>query len=404
MSRRCATPARGAIQEQNTSFTRKATNVQRKLASILAIPAALVLTATISSCGSTNEQPSSSDSKTDSSKTSDSAGKSDSGSSLSGTLAGAGASSQEAAVAGWTKGFQTANPDVTVNYAAVGSGSGRKQFLAGSVAFAGSDAYLKTEEVEKAKAVCGDVIEVPAYISPIAVTYNLEGVEDLQLSPSTIAKIFNQKIKTWDDAAIKADNPDAELPSDKITVVNRSDESGTTENFVEYLKAAAGSDWPHEVSGEWPVEGGTAAKGTSGVVKTIKAAKGAIGYADASRTKGLGVAKVKVGDEFVKLTSEAAAKVVDASDQVSDRGDYDFAIDLKRDTDESGAYPIVLVSYSLACTEYKDKETAELVKAWLTYVTSEEGQKAAAEAAGSAPISDALRTKAMKAVKAISSK
>ena len=90
---------------------------------------------------------------------------------------------------------------------------------------------FKEEELTKAQERCGgadNLVEIPVYISPIAMIYNLDGVENLQLSPETLAKIFKQEIKTWDDAAIKADNPDATLPSTRITVVNRSDESGTT--------------------------------------------------------------------------------------------------------------------------------------------------------------------------------
>lgn len=138
------------------------------------------------------------------------------GGGLSGTISGAGASSQEAAQQAWIAGFQTANEQATVSYDPVGSGGGREQFVSGGVDFAGSDAALKEDELTKAQERCGgpdNLIEIPAYISPIAVIYNLDGVTDLQLSPSTIAKIFLGKITKWDDAAIKADNPDAQLPS-----------------------------------------------------------------------------------------------------------------------------------------------------------------------------------------------
>ena len=147
------------------------------------------------------------------------------GESLSGTLAGAGASSQEAAMQGWIAGFQTANEDVTVNYDPVGSSGGREQFLSGGVAFAGSDAALDEEELTSAEERCGEggLVELPLYISPIAVAFNLPGVETLNLSPQTIAGIFTQKITTWDAPEIAADNPDAELPDLAITPVNRSD-------------------------------------------------------------------------------------------------------------------------------------------------------------------------------------
>ena len=323
---------------------------------------------------------------------------------LSGTISGAGASSQAAAMEAWIAGFTEQHPDATVNYDPVGSGGGREQFVAGGTDFAGSDAYLD-EELEAAKERCGgDVVELPLYVSPIAVAYNLEGVEQLQLRPETIAGIFAQKITTWDDPAIAKDNPGVELPGTAITPVNRSDESGTTENFVEYLAAAAPDVWTYEVSGDWPVEGGEAAQGTSGVVGAIEGGDGTIGYADASQVGDLGVASVGVGDEFVEYSPEAAAAVVEASQRVEGRGETDFAFDLARDTTESGTYPIVLVSYSIACTTYESQQEADLVRAFFSYLASAEGQQSAADAAGSAPISASLREQVQVAIDTISAR
>lgn len=368
--------------------------MKRNILAAIAAPAVVALSLTLASCGGGDDNSGSDDSSSGS-DTSSSAEMADS-------LAGAGASSQAKAMEVWQVGFQTTK-DITVDYASVGSGAGRTQFVDGGVAFAGSDAYLKDEQLEAAKERCGgEIIEIPSFIAPIAVFYNLEGVDSLQLSPATIAGIFNGDITTWNDETIAADNPGVELPSDTITPVHRSDESGTTENFVEYLAATAPDVWTHEVSGDWPTDGGEAAKGTSGVVSAVQGATGAIGYADAGQvTKELNIAKVKVGEEYVELTSEAAAKVVDASDAVEGRGDYDFAIDVKRDTTESGTYPVVLVSYMLACTKYDDTATANTVKEWLTYVTSDEAQTAAKTTAGNAPISETTRAKAKTAIDAI---
>ncbi|MPY98837.1 MAG: phosphate ABC transporter substrate-binding protein PstS [Actinophytocola sp.] len=353
------------------------------LSRIVAMPAATAIALGLAACGAANEQ---------------SSGGSDSG--LSGTINGAGASSQEAAQQAWIAGFTSDNPDATINYDPIGSGGGREQFVAGGSDFGGTDAYLDDKELADAKKRCGDVVEVPMYVSPVAVIFNLEGVDQLNLEPDTIAKIFNQKITKWNDPEIKADNPDADLPDTKITPVNRSDESGTTENFVEYLSTVAGDNWPHEVSGNWPVSGGEAAQGTSGVVQAVKGGNGTIGYADASQAGDLGTVKVGVGGEFVGYSPEAAAAVLDASETVSGRGEYSYAFDLERE--EKGTYPIVLVSYGLACAEYDDPETAKLVKAYLSHVISEKGQQTAAENAGSAPISDSLREKITPAVEAIS--
>ena len=317
-------------------------------------------------------------------------------SSISGTLAGAGSSAQGAAMEGWIAGFQSANPEATVTYDPVGSGGGREQFLSGGTAFAGSDASLDEEELAMAEERCGEggLIEVPLYISPIAVAYNLPEVESLQLKPATIAKIFKQEITTWNAPEIAADNPDAELPDLEITPVNRSDESGTTENFTEYLAAAAPEVWTFEPSGDWPVPGGEAGQGTSGVIQAATAAEGSIAYADASQVQDLGTVAVGVGEEFVEYSPEAAAAVVEASPRVEGRPEGSLALDIARDTTESGAYPIVLVSYQLACKTYEDAAQGELVKAFLAYAASEDGQAAAAESAGSAPISDTIRTDA----------
>ncbi|MGH1561460.1 phosphate ABC transporter substrate-binding protein PstS [Mumia sp. DW29H23] len=360
----------------------------------LRVAAPLALAATValglSACGADNEAGADDDATT---------------SSLSGTLNGAGASSQEAAVGAWQAGFQTANPDVTVNYDPAGSGAGREQFIAGGTDFAGSDAYMDDEELASAKERCGsDVIEVPTYVSPIAVIYNLPGVDGLQLSPDTAGKIFEGKITTWDDEAIKADNPDADLPSTKITPVHRSDDSGTTENFTAYLSAAAPQGWTGGTVETWPVKGGEGAQGTSGVVAAVQGGEGTIGYADASQAGDLGVASLKVGDEYVGPSPEAAAKILEASKQVEGRGETDIAMEIDHGTTEAGVYPAVLVSYQIACLQYDDQAKADLVKGWLSYVASSDGQQAAAEGAGSAPLTSALEERISGIVDGISAK
>jgi phosphate transport system substrate-binding protein len=326
------------------------------------------------------------------------------GGELSGTLAGAGASSQDSAMAAWIAGYNAeVEPNVTVNYDGVGSGAGREQFLAGAVQFAGSDAALDEEERAAATEVCSDggAMNLPVYISPVAIPFNVEGVTELNLRPAVLAQIFDQQITTWNDPAIAADNPGIELPDLGITVVNRSDDSGTTENFLEYLSAAAPDHWSYEADKAWPVAGGEAAAQTSGVIQVVGATPGSIGYADASAVGQLSTARIGVGDEFVAFSPEAAAKVVDASEPVETGVEGDLALELARDTTESGAYPIVLVSYHIVCKEYSDPAHADLVQSFVGYVISEEGQQASADAAGSAPISADLRAKAEQSLASI---
>ena len=308
----------------------------------------------------------------------------------------------------WIAGFTAANPNTAVQYSPDGSGAGRKALLAGGVQFAGSDAYLKDEEVEASIEACGPdgALHIPAYISPIAVAFNLDGVDELNLDAETIAGIFRGGITTWNDPAITGQNAGTELPATPITVVHRSDESGTTDNFTEYLAAAAPAVWTTEASGEWPAEldGQENAQGTSGVVSAASATDGAITYADASAVGNMGTVSVKVGEEYVPHSSEAAAKAVEASTPVTGEGrpDSDMAMELVRDTTASGAYPVVLVSYHIFCTSYPDQETVDLVKAFGSYVVSEEGQAAASDAAGSAELSEPLREKAQAALAGIS--
>ena len=327
-------------------------------------------------------------------------------SSLTGTLVGGGASSQGSAQEAWIAGFQTANADVTVNYDPAGSGAGRDTFQQGASAFAGSDRAFKVDEITAGPfEACAtpDIVEVPAYISPIAIIFNLEGVDSLDLDADTVAKIFAGQITKWNDPAITALNPDAKLPDAAISPVHRSDKSGTTGNFTEYLAAAAPSSWAAGSVEEWPTElGGEAAQGTSGVVEAVTNGVGMIGYADASRAEGLGTVAIKVGEKFVSYSPEAAAAIVDASELEGDRTEHDIAIKLDRTSTEDGVYPIVLVSYLIGCEQYADAANAELVKAYFSYIVSEEGQKVAAEAAGSAPISADLRAKIEPAIASIS--
>jgi phosphate transport system substrate-binding protein len=326
-------------------------------------------------------------------------------SSLSGNLVGAGASSQDAAQQAWIAGFQTANPDVTIDYDPSGSGAGRETFLEGASDFAGSDRAFNDEEIAAggfAKcAADSSIVELPLYVSPIAVIFNLEGVDELNLDAATIAGIFAGTITTWNDPAIAALNDGVELPDTAITPVHRSDDSGTTENFTEYLGAAAPDVWTYEADGVWPFEGGEAAQGTSGVVDAVTNGTGTIGYADASRAGDLGTVAVQVGDEFVPYSPEAAAAIIDASPFVEGRSEGDLAIEIDRTTEEAGVYPIVLVSYLIACQQYEDPANVELVKAYLGYIASEDGQAVAAESAGAAPISETLREKVVAAIDSI---
>ncbi len=320
--------------------------------------------------------------------------------SLTGEYAGAGASSQQTAVEAWIEGFRSQAPNATVAYNPSGSGAGVSTFLTGSTVWAGSDKALSAEEIEQSKSVCasGTAFDVPVYVSPIAVAFNLDGIstagKHVNMDAATIAKVFNGEITRWNDPAITEQNPGLDLPNLTITVVHRSDKSGTTLNFVSYLKDVAPSAWPHDLSENWPNEVGQGAKGTSGVVSTIKQANGTIGYADFSQVGDLGTVAVKVGEDYTPISADAASKVIaDSPVDTSVDGDNRIIIDINHKTAATGAYPIVLVSYDIVCPAYKESNDATFAKAWLTYVTSAEGQKAAQDAAGTAPLPSNLTGK-----------
>src|SRR6201992_2086537 len=363
--------------------------------------AACVLVFGLAACGG----GSSSSSSSNGSSESESNGGGAPSTEASGEIAGAGSTAQKPPRKAWIAECENANSGATISYDGVGSGGGREKFISGGVAYAGSDTPLSEDEGELAGAIkrcgAGELVEVPDYISPIAIVYNLHGVEELKLEPETLAKIFNQEIENWNDPEIAKENPGVELPETRIVPVNRSDESGTTANFTDYLSKVAPSVWTHEVSGNWPVKGGEAASGTSGVVEAVAAGEGAVGYADASQAGELGIAKIKVGSQWAEPSAEAAAKVLDLSkeDPELEGGQKNvIAFEIDRKTEASGVYPIILVSSLIGCTKYKSASEAALVKGFFEYAISPEGQALAEEQAGSAPLSEELTKKVEAAV------
>ncbi|NHC14837.1 phosphate ABC transporter substrate-binding protein PstS [Motilibacter deserti] len=322
-----------------------------------------------------------------------------------GTLNGAGSSAQQNAVSEWTKAFQEACPDVTINYNASGSGAGRQAFIDKQVAWAGSDSSIKEEEKTQADANCtgGQAINLPMVVGPIAVAYNIEGVDELNLSAKTIAGIFTGQITKWNAAEITAENPDADLPDADIVAVHRSDESGTTQNFARYLDATAKDIWTYGTEQQWPaaIKGGQGANKSAGVADAVSRTAGAIGYVEYSFVEDAGLSAAKVsndGQSFVELTPEnAAAAVADA--EVSGTAP-DLALSLNYATTAANAYPIVLVTYEIACSAGQPAADANLVKSFLTYTSSTEGQALLTDN-GYAPLPEEVRTQVAETVAAI---
>jgi phosphate transport system substrate-binding protein len=297
-----------------------------------------------------------------------------------GQLLADGSSAQKNAIDAWVKQFTQAC-GVQINYKGSGSGAGITAFTNGQVAFAGSDSALKPEEVAASKKVCtgGQAIDLPMVGGPIAVGFNVSGVDKLTLDSATLAKIFDSKITNWNDPAIAKLNPGVQLPSLKIQPFHRSDESGTTDNFTKYLIATAEKDFPYEGGKAWQAKGGQSASGSSGVAQQVKETNGAIGYFELSYAKdGIKPISLDTGAAApVEATVDNATKAIGEAKVVGTG--KDLALKLNYNTTADGAYPMVLVTYEIACDKGNKADTLAATKAFLRYVASEDGQKILAE-------------------------
>ncbi|WP_141717940.1 phosphate ABC transporter substrate-binding protein PstS [Nocardia altamirensis] len=322
-------------------------------------------------------------------------------------LKASGATAQKNAMDRFVAAYEANCDGYTLNYTSSGSGAGVNEFIGGQTDFGGSDSPLssKKEEPAKAQERCGaPAWNLPTVFGPIAITYNIDGVTDLVLDGPTAAKVFNGAIATWDAPEIKALNPNAKLPSDKIAVIFRSDESGTTDNFQLYLDAASDGAWGKGAGKAFTGGVGEGAKGNEGTSAAIKNTKNAITYNEWSfaKSQNLSIAQIitSAAKTPVKLDTASAGKAIDG---VKIKGEGN---DLVLDTSsfykptEAGAYPIVLATYEIVCSKYKDAETAKAVKAFLNSATTN-GQKGLDEA-GYIPIPDKFKTRLNTAINAIS--
>ncbi|WP_144785696.1 extracellular solute-binding protein [Microbacterium sp. BH-3-3-3] len=323
---------------------------------------------------------------------------------LSGTITAGGSSAQANAQAAWTSAYNAQAKGVTINYdKSQGSGGGVTNFLSGAYDFAGSDSPLNADQTAQSKALCTEGgVNIPVYLDGVAIIFNIPGVTSLKLSGETIAKIFALQITDWSDPAITKDNGTA-LAAGAITTVARSDGSGTTQNFTNYLAATQSSVWTSPAGKDWPIEGNVSKqKGGSGVVEAVKAGTGTIGYADHSAIGSLNAASIIQDGTAIAYSPEAvtatfAAAAVDASNGVA--GDLSKKFDYSKLTAET--YPIPLVSYAVTCTTFKDAKQSELVKSYLGFVTSTLGQQVAAKNAGSAPLPDSVLSAAAETLASI---
>jgi phosphate transport system substrate-binding protein len=283
---------------------------------------------------------------------------------LSGTINASGSTFQltfqEVAISG----FRSVQPGITVNYDGVGSGDGRDDLAARMVDFAGSDSPIPPAEVASFKG--REVLYFPVVTGPVTLSYHLAHVPRLRLSAAVIAGIFAGRIKAWDDPAIAADNPGVTLPAMPITLAVRSDSSGTTANFTEFLVEAAGAGWPLGTSStiKWPA-GSKTAKGNGGVAQVVKSTPGAIGYVDYATAKGAGLTYASVENKdghYVTPSPESAAL---AASQVALKPNETFSAVW---AGGSGSYPITYQSWDLVYARQPNANDASMLRAYLGYL------------------------------------
>jgi phosphate transport system substrate-binding protein len=366
--------------------------------------AGLIAAASLAACGSNNNTPASSGTTAAGGGTSSASGAAIS--CASGTLTAAGSSAQANAISKWTKDYQNACSGATINYNPSGSGAGITAFEQKQVDFAGSDFPLSGTDIDKANARCGSgnkAINLPMVPGAIAVMYNVSGVtSSLNLSAQTLAKIFNGKITTWNDAAIMTENPGVTLPSTKITTFHRSDKSGTSFNFSNYLNKIDPTDFPAAANKQWPGTGGQGENGSSGVAQAVKTTDGGIGYAELSYASANNLQTAKVGNaqgQYVAASTTAATAFI-AKSKINQTGS-DIQLTFDYTFSDPGAYPAVLVTYEIVCASGNDSGQLPLIKGFLGFMSSDQAQSEL-PAAGYVQLPSSIQSLVQTSVKGLS--
>jgi phosphate transport system substrate-binding protein len=301
----------------------------------------------------------------------------------SGTILGGGSSFQDPMEQTWIEGFHHQCADAQIHYdGTLGSGTGISEFGSGSLNFAGSDVAMVASEQQTADSKCGSTaIHIPITAGGVGVTYKLSGVNKLQLSAPTIAKIFTGKVTKWNDPAIAGDNPTVHnLPSKAIHVITRSDPSGTTAVFTGFLTAAAPSDWTLGSDKQISFPAGIGKPGSAGVAQAVSTTEGGIGYVEQAYAAQNHLALAQVqngGGHFVQLTPQSVATAL-AGDKVMPNGANDLTTKINFTPKGPNAYPISTVSYVIVCTKYPSSFSGEVgtLKAYLKYAVTTGQQKA----------------------------
>ncbi len=321
--------------------------------------AAVALALTLGACSSSGSSSSSPGGGSSSSSSSSSSA------ALSGTLNGSGSTLQLVYEQSAISAFKSVQSGMTVNYGGGGSGKGRTDLAGGTVQFAGSDSPIPAKE--KSNFQGKTVLYYPILIAPITVSYNLSGLsKPLQLSGPVVANIFSGKITKWNDSAITADNPGVTLPSTSITVAVRSDSSGTTQNFSQFLMEAGGSAWTLGSSSiiKWPSTA-HAGNGNGGVAQIIKSTPGAIGYVDYATAKASSLTYASVKNKDGSYVAPSVQAATTAADNATVKPDLTFSAIW---APGASSYPITAQSWVLIDQKQSDANTSKMLQAYIGYL------------------------------------
>ncbi len=306
---------------------------------------------------------------------------------------GSGSTFAEPVYSRWIADFQKKEQGLQFNYQGVGSGAGMKQMLEGTVDFAGTDDPMKADDAAKAKA---GVLHIPVAMGAVVVTYNLKLDKPLKMSGSVIGKIFNGTITKWNDPELAKLNPGVALPAQAIVVATRSDGSGTTAVFSEYLSKVS-ADWAGKngKTVNW-FQGSLGAKGNAGVAGLVKGNSGTTGYVElvyALENKMPFAEIANKKGEFVKASAASVSAAAKGVEKTAVEKEFKISI---TDSEQKGAYPISAFTWMLVFDKMAKDKGPAVVK-FATYALSDEAQ-AAAEKINYAPVPKSIRTEALKSL------
>src|SRR6266550_5156749 len=287
-----------------------------------------------------------------------------SGSGLSGTLNGSGSTLQLVYEQQAIQSFKSVQPSMTVNYGGGGSGKGRTDLASNVVQYAGSDSPISSTDLPLFKGKT--VLYFPVVIGPITVSYNLPGVKGLKLDAPVIADIFQAKITKWNDSKIAALNPGVKLPSTAITIARRSDSSGTTQNFSEFLVEGAPGVWKlgSDSTINWPADS-RGGNGNGGVAQIVKSTTGAVGYVDYADAKASGLTFASVKNKAGNYIAPSTPSATEAANNVTVKPNLTFSAIW---ASGSGSYPVTYQSWVLVYQKQSSSSTTKDLKAYLGYL------------------------------------